>query len=195
MNNEKLSKLGLTIDDLEKQPGSNLELIESITTSGRLYRKSLQFIILKNLRTSLNNSQLNYDDNLRPYFPYWGRRQKWKDFRGTMNFKTPDLRATKLTIGIMIAFTLIYISLIIKLKWDNVDFFIHASLSGIPLDGVFFFGLVIPLIGIHYIGKTDLPAKDIDGLVDKIIRKNIFDLFDSDKTKLKNVIENELNTD
>lgn len=194
MNNQRLSKLGLTIDDFDHVPSSNLELIELITTSGRLYRKSLEFIILKDLRLSLSNSQLNYNDILKPYFPYWERRKKWKSFREAMNFKTPNLQATKLTIVVMIAFTLVYSSLILKLMFNNADFFMHASLSGISLNGILFLGLATSLMGIYYIGRTDLPAKDVDGLIDKIIKKNIFDLFDSDKAQLKNLIENQLNT-
>ena len=60
------------------------------------------------------------------------------------------------------------------------------------LSGLFFLGVLAPLIVIFHVGKTELPAKDLEGLVDRIIRENMHDLLTDDRENLKEIIRKEI---
>lgn len=192
MNEETLKKIGLTKSDFDEQLRSESDLISSVSTSGRLYRKAIQYIILKELRIYLDNPHLNYSDDISQYFKYKGRKKTWAKFRNWMEFKTPELRVENFAIFLMVTYLLGYGYYVVKLVFDNTDFLTHVSMSGLSLSGLFLLGALAPLVVIFHLGKTELPAKNVDGLVDKIIQENMHDLLTDDRENLKEIIRKEI---
>jgi len=195
MNEKGLKKIGLTKSDFDLELESESFLISSVTTSGRLYRKAIQHIVLKELRIYLDNPELNYSDDISKYFKYRGRKKSWSNFRDCMEFKTPELRVENFAIFLMATYLLGYGYYVLKSLLSNSDFFVHVSLSGLSLSGLFFLGALVPLVIIFHLGKTELPAKSVEGLVDKIIQENMHDLLTDDKEKLKRIIRNEISVE
>lgn len=195
INEEALTKIGLTKSDFDEELNSESDLIYSVTSSGRLYRKAIQHIILKELRIYLDNPYLNYSDDISKYFKYKGRKKSWSKFRACMEFKTPELRLENFAIFLMVTYLFVYGYYGLKFLLNNTDFFAHVSLSGLSLSGMFFLGALAPLIIIFHLGKTELPAKDVDGLVDKIIQENMHDLLTDNKENLRQIIRNEISMD
>jgi hypothetical protein len=195
MNEETLKKIGLKNSDFGDEVKSENDLIESVATSGRLYRKAIQHLVLKDLRIYFDNPQLNYSDDITGHFKYWGRKKSWTDFRDTINFKTPKLRTENFAIFLMIVYLMAYGYYVLELMSKFADFFVHAALSGLALDGLIFLGAIGPFITIFYLGQTELPAKSVDGLVDKIIQENMVDLLTDNKENLKQILKKELSVD
>ncbi len=188
---EEIIKLGLKSDDFNETVNSKLELIESVLTSGRLFRKSIQYIILKELRICFRNSKLDYSDSLEVYFNQRGRKKQWKRFRDSMELKTPNLEVTKLAVAFMGLYVILFVFFIVKSALDDFSRFIWL-LGNIPFDILILSGIGVPLAIIYGLGRTDLPARTIDGLIDKIVQENIYDLLTSDKRKLREILEREL---
>ena len=195
MNEEVLTKIGLTKSDFDEALKSESDLISSVTTSGRLYRKAIQHIILKKLRIYLDNPHLNYSDDISKHFKYRGRKKSWSTFRHWMEFKTPELRVETFAIFLMVTYLIGYTYYVLKFLLNNADFFVHVSLSGLSLSGLFFLGALAPLVIIFHLGKTELPAKDVEGLVDKIIQENMHDLLTDDRENLKRIIRDEISVE
>lgn len=80
-----------------------------------------------------------------------------------------------------------------QLVFDNTDFFIHVSMSGLSISGLFLLGAIAPLILVSHLGKTKLPSENIDGLVDRIIQENMQDLLTDDRKYLREIISKEIN--
>jgi hypothetical protein len=192
MNEETLEKIGLTKSDFDEELKSESDLISSVSTSGRLYRKAIQYIILKELRIYLDNPHLNYSDDISQYFKYKGRKKRWTKFRDWMGLKTPELRVENFAIFLMVAYLLGYGYYVLKFLFNNTDFLTHVSMSGLSLSGLFLLGALAPLVVIFHMGKTELPAKSVDGLVDKIIQENMHDLLTDDRENLKEIIRKEI---
>jgi hypothetical protein len=192
MKEEGLKKIGLTKSDFQEELESENDLISSVTTSGRLYRKAIQHIILRQLRIYLDNPQLNYSDDISKYFKYRGRKKSWSNFRDWMEFKTPELLVENFAIFLMVTYLLGYGYYAFKLLLNNSNFLIHVSLSGLSLSGLVFLGALAPLVIIFHLGKTELPAKNVEGLVDKIIQENMHDLLTDNSENLKQIIRNEI---
>src|SRR5688500_7038260 len=108
MKEETLKKIGLTKSDFDEEVKSDSDLISSVTTSRLLYRKVIQYLVLKELRLYLDSPHLNYSDGISKYFKYRGRKKKWSDFRDWMDFKTPELGVENFAIFFMVAYVLIY---------------------------------------------------------------------------------------
>lgn len=195
INEEALTKIGLTKSDFDEELNSESDLISSVTTSGRLYRKAIQHIILKELRIYLDNPYLNYSDDISKYFKYKGRKKSWSKFRDWMEFKTPELRVANFAIFFMVTYLFVYGYYGLKFLLNNTDFFLHLSLSGLSLSGIFFLGALTPLIVIFHLGKTELPAESVDELVDKIIQENMHDILTDNKENLRQIIRNEISMD
>jgi len=187
MNEETLKKIGLKQSDFDEELKPESELIASVTTSGRLYRKAIQYIILKDLRIYFNDPELNDPGDISKHFKYWKRKKSWADFRNRMVFKTPELRVENFAILLMVTYLLVYGYYVFKLVSKNIDFLMHVSLSGMSIAGLIFAGVVVPLIIIFHLGKTELPAKTVEGLVDKIIQESMHDLLTEDRKNSKQI--------
>ena len=112
-----------------------------------------------------------------------------------MEFNIPRLRTTRLAKLSMIGYLAFYGYGVSQLLSKYTDFWVHASLSGLALDGLIFLGALLPTIGIFTLGQRRLPAKNIEELVDKIIKENMFDFLTSDKEKLVSILQTELSED
>jgi hypothetical protein len=89
---EALKKIGLSKSDFDQELKSENDIVSYVSTSGRLYRKAIQYIVLKELRIYLDNPSLGYSDDISQYFKYKGRKKSWTKFKDWMEFKTPELR-------------------------------------------------------------------------------------------------------
>ncbi len=192
MNEEALKKIGLVKSDFDEELKPEIDLISSVSTSGRLYRKAIQYIILKRLRIYFDNPSLNYSDDISQYFKYKGRKKAWAKFRDWMEFKIPELRVENFAIFLMVAYLLGYGYYVLKLLFGNTSFLAHVSLTSLSLSGMFMLGALAPIVVIFHLGKTELPAKSADGLVDKIIQENMHDLLTDDRKNLKEIIRKEI---
>ena len=195
MNEEALKQIGLTTSDFDHELKSESDVISAVTTSGRLYRKAIQYLILKELRIYLNNPHLDPSDDVCKYFKYRGRKESWTKFRDWMKFKTPELRVGSFAILLMVTYLLGYGYYALEFILNNINLFVHVSLSGLSLSGLFLFGALAPFIVIFHLGRTELPAKSVEGLVDKIIQENIRDLLTDNREKLEKIIWNEIVVD
>jgi hypothetical protein len=92
----------------------------------------------------------------------------------------------------MVTYLLGYGYHVLKFSFDNTEFLTHVSMSGLSLSGLFLLGALAPLVIIFHLGKTELPAKSVDGLVDKIIQENMHDLLTDDRENLKEIIRKEI---
>jgi hypothetical protein len=188
MSEEIFRKLGLETTDFEEKPKSESDLIESVTTSGRLYRKAVQHLILKDLRIYFDKPQLTYTDDFAQHFKYWGRKRRWAEFKDSMEFKVPKLRTENIAIVLMATYLVFYGYSTLKLLSKYSDFFVHVA-------GLIFLGALIPFLAIFSLGQTELPAKNVDGLVDKIIQENMYDLLADNKEGLKRILRKEIGAD
>jgi hypothetical protein len=195
MNDETLTRLGLKNNDFDEVINSKDELIIAISVSGRLFRKVLRHLIIRDLRKYFGEVQLDDSDRIEPYFTIWDRKTSWKKFRDSMQFSVPKLRTTTVAKISMIGYLIFYGYMLWYLLSKYADIILHLSLSGIALDGLIFLGALIPTLGIFSLGQRRLPAKNIEELVDKIIQENLFDFLTSDKEKLRTVLDKELSGD
>lgn len=192
MSEEIFRKLGLETSDFEETPKSESDLIESVSTSGRLYRKVVQHLILRDLRNYFNKPQLTYTDDFAQYFKYWGRKKRWSEFKNSMEFKVPKLRTENIAIVLMTAYLVFYGYSTLKLLSKYSDFVVQAALSGLAVDTLIFLGALIPFLVIFSLGQTELPAKNVDGLVDGIVQENMYDLLADNKEGLKRILWKEI---
>ena len=195
MSEEIFRKLGLETIDFEEELKSESDLIESVTTSGRLYRKAVQHLVLKDLRIYFDKPQLTYTDDFAQHFKYWGRKKRWAEFKDSMDFKVPKLRTENIATVLMATYLVFYGYSTLKLLSNYSDFFVHVALSGLAVDGLIFLGALIPFLAIFSLGQTELPAKNVDGLVDKIIQENMYDLLTDNKESLKRILRKEIGAD
>jgi hypothetical protein len=144
-------------------------------------QKTIELLIIEKLRTHLENSHLERPENLGFYFPDKGRKKKWKNFQDTFDFKVPDLQFSRITHIAVVTYLIAYIYLIIRLVANYSDLLFHLSFSGVAIGFVILIGFIVPIGIIVEAGKTKLPAKNIEGLVDKIIELNPTDLLSDDK--------------
>lgn len=63
------------------------------------------------------------------------------------------------------------------------------------IDGLIILGALGPFLTIFWLGQTELPAKNVDGLVDKVIQENMHDLLTNDKEKLKRILKKKISVD
>jgi hypothetical protein len=188
-------KLGLSPDDFGKQIDSKEELIHEVTQSFRTLRKVLVHLISRDLRVYFDNSKLQFNDSISGYFPYRKRKELWFKFRTSINYKTPPLNRTNFSIALQIITLALSGYYIVKIISGNFPMYIHAKLSGFPfwVVGALLCGIVmIPLLIIDSFGQTALPAKDLDGLINKIIQENMADLLYDDRKKLIELLTKEL---
>src|SRR5687768_13760654 len=108
MNEEILKKLGLKRGDFDEDVDSKKALIEAISGSGRLFRRVLGYLILRNLKTYFNNPNLNLSESIDKYFPYWDRKKEWSRFTDSMEFNIPKLRTTRVAKISMISYLVFY---------------------------------------------------------------------------------------
>ncbi len=195
MKEELIKKIGLTLTDFDEEIKSEGHLIELITSSGLLYRKAIQYLILRDLRAYFNNPQLNYSDGIIQYFKFFGRGKKWKEFSNYIQFKVPPLKTSNIAKLLMSIFLVVYGYFILKVASLSTDLFVHAVISGLSIGGIVSLGALIPLALIYAYGQTKLPVKNIEDLVDKIIQQNIGDLLSDDKAKLKQILRNEIHSE
>lgn len=192
MHEKALQQLGLSATDFDGEPPSAGDLVTSIASSGRLYRKTLQHLVLTDLRRYFAHPGLQYADDIRPFFPYAGRRKKWSHFRDSLSFTVPGLRVGRLATGLMVVYLLGYGYTMLSLLFNHADFLVHANLSGLSFSGLLLSGALLPVAGLYLVGKTALPATHVDGLVDLIIRENMRDLLADHGESLKERIRDEL---
>ncbi|MBI3221186.1 MAG: hypothetical protein HYZ44_16880 [Bacteroidetes bacterium] len=191
MSDEILLKIGLKRSDFEPTVASKKELIETILSSARLFRKVFQHFVFKELKAYFKNPELDFSEQTDKYFPYWGRKKDWLTFRNSMELKVPNLRTSTIAKVSMIIYTICYGYWIIHLLLMYPALSIDMTLNGIGVVGLF----IIPFAGIFAFGQTRLPAKNIEELIDKVIQENMFDYITDDKTKFKERLEAELSED
>ena len=92
----QLSKLGLSIADIDGQVSSDQDIISEITGSGRLYRKSLGHILLNWIKEYLGDPSIKPSDLLVSFFHSKNRRSDWNAFREYLMLKIPGLKLTRM---------------------------------------------------------------------------------------------------
>src|SRR5688572_7847973 len=108
MNEETFKKIGLKNSDFDEDVDSKTALVETISSSGRLFRRVLQYLVFRDLKTYFNNPNLDLSERTDKYFPYWDRKKEWSRFRQSMEFNTPNLRTTSLAKFSMISYLIFY---------------------------------------------------------------------------------------
>jgi hypothetical protein len=188
---DKAEKLGLKEEDFDENINSLNELVHTVSGSGRLYRKTLKYIILNKIRTYLDNEVIAETDALTTFFPRRERRRSWYDFSDSFDLTIPGLRLTTPAIVILVFYCLTIGYFLIANLLSDTDMLVHVKLSGISLWPIFV-GSLLPIGPIYHLGLVALPGRTIDDLIDGIIQKNMVDLLADDRQGFKYLIIHEL---
>lgn len=197
MNNltTHLDTLGLTDSDVDEELSSVDDIIQYVSSSNRLFRKTIKHILLKDIQAYFDNETIKPSDDLTKLFPRKSRRTEWIKFSYYLDFKVPSLKLTLISIILMTIIVLGVGLIILWLVFGQTELFIHSALSKMSLIPVILMTAIIPFGLIASVGETVLPAKTVDELLDQIISKNLSDLLTDDKLRYKEMILNELKED
>ena len=179
-----INSIGLRDDDINGYVESPEELINMVSNSGRLYYKSVKYVLLTKIQNYLNDSTITEADKLNIYFPYKNRKKLWGEFRDQFDLDAPDLRLNKISLLLLI---LVLITGLLML-FASTDELIHLKLSDLNMSTILSGLMVLPLGLILIYGRTALPAKTIDELTDEVMKINMNDLLSEDKKKLKKLL-------
>lgn len=184
--------IGLTESDVDEKIESVAEIVHCVSSSNRLFRKTIKHLILRDIRLYFENETITPDDELKKFFPGKGIRTEWTRFSYSLDLKVPGLRLTKFAIVLLIIFALSTVTFMLWLIFAQTALFIHALVTKIPLIPMILMIACMLLALIAWLGHTALPAKTIEELTDKIISENLSDLLTDDRKKYKEMILNEL---
>jgi hypothetical protein len=189
METSILTRLGPQENDIGKDVLTRDDLIKEIVSSGRLFRKVLEEIILNQIRAHLDDQTISRDHKFVSYFSKRHRTGVWKDFKEDMNLKVPGLKLTNIAIGLIFLYLSFYVYALAKIFFDNWDV---IFLSGLPVGSLIIFGATIPIIPFVEFGRRKLPAENFDELIDKIIKLNLGDLLADNKKLFYEILANEI---
>ena len=190
----KLALVGLNESDIEGEITSIDEIVNIVSSSHRLFRKSLEYIILRDIRLFFQNEKIELADKLEIYFPRKGRRAKWVEFSYYFDLTVPALKLTTFSIFLIILVVLATIAAILWIIFGETELYVHSVLSNVPLIPVIVMSVLVSLGLIATWGHDALPARTIEELVDKIISRNLSDLLTEDKILFKELVLRELET-
>jgi len=188
----RFTTIGLNDSDLDDRIDSVDEIVHHVSSSNRLFRKTIKHLILRDIKHYFANEIIELNDELKVFFPRNGRRLEWIKFSYYLDFKVPALKMTKFSVVLLTIFALSIVTLILWLVFVQTDLLIHSTLSNVPLISVILMASILPLGLIVWLGQTALPAKTVGDLADEIISKNLSELLAEDKKRYKEIILKEL---
>jgi len=194
MKDQVANKLGLQIDDFEENINSKDELMDSILSSARLYRKAVAHIVFNGFKAYFKNPDLKLSDSLKEYFNYFERESLWINFRDSFEFNIPVLKRSKWATPLIFIYLVVYIYYSLKILSLNSLPIIDRTLM-LGISSIFAAGLLFPIGLILYYGERELPAKNFEELIEQIMQEYIYDLVTDDKKRLRELLAKELNVD
>jgi len=187
-----LNTIGLTENDIDEKVKSVGDLVICVSSSTRLFRKTLKHILFKEIRIYFDNDSIGINDELSKYFPRKGRRFDWIKFSNFFNLKIPRLKLSAFAIALIVIDCLSVCGFVIWIAFGQTDLLIHSLVSKIPLLPLVLSAGLLALGFIAGFGSTRLPAQTFDDLVDEIISKNFADLLCDDRKVFKEIVLKEL---
>ena len=183
-----IESIGLHDDDIHGYVNSPEELIDMVSNSGRLYYKSVKYVLLSKMQNYLNDPTITESHELNGYFPYKNRKKLWSEFRDQFDLNVPDLRLNKIAILLLI----LVLTTGLVVFFVSTDELIHLELSGLNVSMILSGFMVLPLGLILIYGRTALPAKNFDELTDEMMKINMTAWLSDDKKKLKKLLMSNL---
>jgi hypothetical protein len=193
----QLNSIGLTDSDIDvdEKIESIDKLVLYVSSSNRLFRKTIKHLILRDIKLYFDNDSIGLNDDLKGLFPRKGRKTEWIKFSYYFDLKVPELKLTKFSIILITILAISVVTLILWLVFGQTELLIHSIATKVPLIPIVLMTAILQLGLIGMFGQTDLPAKTIGELADEIISKNLSDLLTDDKKKYKEIIARELTAD
>jgi hypothetical protein len=188
----QLEAIGLTESDVDEGITSIDDLVNHVASSMILFRKTLRCLVFRQIRTYFDSEALSLSDDLRKYFPRRGRMREWTKFREFLDLRVPRLRLTALATTLLVVVCVVFLGFYLWIVFAQTELLIHSLVSKVPLLSIIFPLTVLPVGFIALVGRTRLPARTFDELVDEIISSNFADLLGDDKRMFKEIIRQEL---
>jgi hypothetical protein len=188
-----LEWIGLDVTDVEGETiDSTEELIQCVAGSYRLFQKSCSYIILQDLRLFVEDETVQPKDPLTRWFPLGRRRFAWVKYANYSELIIPRLKLTVYIIAILVMIGMSVLAFCGWLLFAQTDLLIHAFMVKIALISMIFTAAGMLMALIAALGATALPAKTVQELVEKIIKKNLKTLLEDDRKRFKELLRREL---
>lgn len=195
---DSLARLGLEAHDLSEPVESDEQLIQEVMSSGRLYHKAMNHVILDLLREHFKNKNLQKSDGILQFFPKKGRRSSWEKFQTTFELSVPDLGWTWAAIAFMIICGLVALYYILYFTISGLGSLspLEAIILSPHLGDIAYIALVtlaIPLGIIAFVLQRKLPGRGtVADLAEAILDHNIRTFLSDDKIGLKIILEDQI---
>src|SRR5688572_29209838 len=100
----QLNSIGLTDSDIDvdEKIESIDEIVRYVSSSNRLFRKTIKHLIVRDIKLYFDNNSIGLDDGLKGFFPRRGRKTEWIKFSYYLDLKVPELKLTKFSIFLLI---------------------------------------------------------------------------------------------